>query len=253
MEIIFMATISAVIALIVAARAVARAKAEAQAKAQAAARAAEAEARAAEAEARAAEAEARAAEAEARAAEAEARAAEAEARAATQATRAQREAAARAAAEKRAQRDAERAQQMAARAREAERAQRDAERRAARRGADLAEVRVEAAQRVDEHTLVGALRRAAPSLAPERARRLENQLEALARLRADEDRLRKELEAAADEATRLQLQRKLDKIQHDAEALLKRLRNAVEGDPALHGVKLSIAWGARVKTPQAKK
>jgi len=228
----FMATISAITALIAALRAQARARTEAAAR---------------EAEARArAEAEARARK------EAEARA-EAEERAARQAARAQREAAAAAAAEKRARAEAERAQREHAARREAEARARDAERRAARLGADLAEVRADVAQTCDERELVAGLRRAAPGLAPERAQRLEHQLEALARLRADEDRLRKELEAAADEATRLQLQRKLDKIQGDAQALVQRLRNAVEGDPALHGVKLALAWGGRVKTPQAKK
>jgi len=221
------------------AEASARARAEAEERAQREAEAREAEARArAEAEERAQrEAEAREAEARARA-EAEERAQRLE----KDLIRAQK----RAETEVQARRDAE------ARARDAERRARDAERRAARLGDELAESRVDAAQRADERTLVSALRRALPALAPERAKRLEHQLESFARLRRDEERLRKELGEASDEEARARLREKLGKIEGDAEALLKRLRNTVEGDPALRGVRLSLAWGGRV-TPQAKK
>jgi len=220
----------------------------------------------------------RAAEAEARAAQEAAARVEAEERAQREAAarveaeeRAQREAAARVEAEKRAQREAEaraRAQERAKaevearreaeeRAKAEAKARKEAEARAARIGRDLAESRIDAVQRADEPTLVRALRRALPALDPERAQRLERQLEALARNRADAEKLRKELAAAADEAVRDQLRGKLAKAEFDAEALLKRLRHVVEGDPALSGVKLALAWEVRAapmdKKPNKKK
>ena len=162
--------------------------------------------------------------------------------------RARKEAAARAKAEERARKEIE-AREAADRARkEAERRARDAERRAGRLAADLSESRVDAVQHADEPTLVGALRKAVPSMDPERAGRLNNQIETLARLRASEAQLLSELKATADEAARSQLQRKLEKIQFDAEALLKRLRHIVQEDPSLQAVRLSLAWGVRVST-----
>jgi len=181
--------------------------------------------------------------------------------------RAQREAAARVEAEKRAQREAEaraRAQERAKaevearreaeeRAKAEAKARKEAEARAARIGRDLAESRIDAVQRADEPTLVRALRRALPALDPERAQRLERQLEALARNRADAEKLRKDLETAAEEAARDQIKKKLQKAEFDAQALVERLRNIVEKDPALQGVRLSLAWGSRVSTSKDKK
>ena len=192
--------------------AAARAEAEERARQEAAAREAEARARQ-EAEAWAQKAEADRDRAQARARqEAEARKAEAQAR------------------------------------QEAERRARDAERRAGRLGAALSEARCDAVKHVDEKTLVNALRKAIPSLDPERGRRLNNQIEALARLRSDSERLRKDLETAADDAARDQIQKKLVKMAADAEALVQRFRNLVENDPDFHGIRLSLAWGVRVST-----
>ena len=175
---------------------------------------------------------------------------------------ARREAAARAEAEEQARREAkdrERAQERAkrevearrqaeARAEAEARARREAEARAARVGQDLAESRVNVVQRLDERELVNALRRALPTLAPERAKRLEQQLEALARLRGQAERLREELASAADEAARGQLLQKLKKAEFDAQALVERLRNILANDPDFHGIRLSLAWGVRVST-----
>ena len=190
-------------------------------------------------------------EAEAREAEARLRAA-AEEQARREAERAQREAAAReaearlrAAAEEQARQEAERAQ------REAERA-RNAERRAARLGDDLAEARTEIARTVPERDLVNALRKAIPAMDPERAKRLENQLESLARNRSSEARLLEDLKAAADEAARAEIRRKLDKAHGDAEAIVARLRNVLENEPSLQAVRLSLAWGTRVSTSSSK-
>jgi len=180
--------------------------------------------------------------------------------------RAQREAAARVEAEKRAQREAEaraRAQERAKaevearreaeeRAKAEAKARKEAEARAARIGRDLAESRIDAVQRADERTLVGALKRALPALEPERAKRLENQLEALARNRADASKLREQMESTADEADRSQLLKKLSKVETDAAALVERLRNIVSQDPALSGVRLALAWEVR-STPIKKK
>ena len=180
--------------------------------------------------------------------------------------RAQREAAARVEAEERAQREAAdraRAQERAKRevaAREAAeerakaeaRARRDAERRAARNAADLAEQRVAVAQTVDEKTLVDALRSGSRSINPTRARRIENQLEALARLRVDAEQLRRGIEATKDEDVRGQLISKLAKVESDADGIVSRLRNVLENDPDFRAVKLSLAWGART-SPMAKK
>ena len=166
--------------------------------------------------------------------------------------RARQEAQARTKAEERARQEAQARTKAEERARQEAQARRAAESRAARLGADHAEARAEAPQRVDERTLVNALRRAIPSLEPERARRLENQLESLARNRAQEEQLVAELGATADEAARVQLQTKLEKIRFDAEALLKRLRHVVAEDPALSGVRLSLAWGARVSSQPKK-
>jgi len=184
-------------------------------------------------------------EAEARAQQEAAARAEAEARA-------QQEAAARAKAEARAQQEVAARAKAEARAQQEAAARREAERRAARLGGELEEARVDVARRVDERELVNALRRAIPSMEPERARRLENQLESLARNRADEERLLNELAATADEAARDQLTAKLKKAKFDAEALIERLRNILENDPALSSVRLSLAWQARV-TPMKKK
>jgi len=214
------ALVVAALSVLAAWRAEARAQQEAQARVEAEARAQQ------EAQARV-EAEARAQQ------EAQARV-EAEARAQRAQARAQKEVEARREAEARAQQEA--------------RARRDAERRAGRLAADLSESRVDAVQHADEPTLVGALRKAVPSMDPERAGRLNNQIETLARLRASEAQLLSELKATADEAARSQLQRKLEKIQFDAEALLKRLRHIVQEDPSLQAVRLSLAWGVRVST-----
>ena len=177
------------------------------------------------------EAEARArAEAEAREAEARARQ-EAEARAKRAQERAQKEVEARREAEERAKAEA--------------RARRDAEARAARLGGELAEARASAVERADEPTIVRALQRALPALDPERAQRLERQLESLARNRASEAQLLKELSATADEAVREQLQKRIEKFRFDAEALLKRLRHVISEEPALGGVKLALAWEVR--------
>jgi len=188
-----------------------------------------------------AEAEERARKEAERASQEAAARAEAEERARKEAERASQEAAARAKAEERARKEAERAQ------REAERA-RNAERRAAKLGSEVAEARVDAARRVDERTLVNALRKSLPALETERAKRLENQLESLARLRERAEKLREELTAASDEEVRGPLREKLSKVESDAEALITRLRNVVAEDPALSGVRLSLAWGARVST-----
>ena len=183
-------------------------------------------------------------EGEAREVEARLRAA-AEERARQEAARAQRES-------ERAQRESERARQEAARAqREAERA-RNAERRAARLGDDLAEARTEIARTVPERDLVNALRKAIPAMDPERAKRLENQLESLARNRAQEAKLLADLNAAADAAARAEIQRKIEKARADAKALVQRLRHVLANDPDLQGVRLSLAWEARV-TPMKKK
>ena len=182
--------------------------------------------------------------------------AEAEERARHEAERASQEAAARAKAEARARHEAERASQEAAARAKAEARARAAERRAARLGADLSEARTETARTVPERDLVNALRKALPAMDPERAKRLENQLESLARLRERAKKLREELTAASDEEVRGPLREKLSKVESDAEALITRLRNVVAEDPALSGVRLSLAWGARVscsKKPNEKK
>jgi len=219
--------------------------------------AAEAAAREAEARARQ-EAEERAQrEAEAREAEARARQ-EAEERAQREAEAREAEARARAEAEARAKRAQERAQREIEARREAEakaeaaaRARKDAERRAARLGSELSEERVNIAQRVDERTLVGALQKAIPAMDPERAKRLGNQLEALARNRAQEAKLLEDLKAASG-ADQDQIRQRIQKAQGDAEAILKRLRNVLENDPSLQGVRLALAWQVRA-TPIKKK
>jgi len=228
-------------AVLVAAAALAvwRAHAEASARAEAEERAQREAAARAEAEERAQREAAARAEAEERAQREAAARAEAE-------ERAQREAADRARAQERAKREIESRKEAEERAKAEARARRDAERRAARASADVAEARVDAVQRADEPTLVGALTRALPALDPERGRRLQNQIEALARLRADAVQLRKGLDATSDEEVRVQLRKRLEKVEHDAAALLQRLRNAVANDPALSGVKLSLAWEVRV-------
>ena len=187
------------------------------------------------------------------------RAAEAEERAQREAAAREAEARARVEAEERAKRAQARAQKEVEARREAEeraqqeaRARREAERRAGRAHADLAEARVDAVKRADERTLVGALKRALPALEPERAKRLENQLEALARNRADASKLREQMESTADEADRSQLLKKLSKVETDAAALVERLRNIVSQDPALSGVRLALAWEVR-STPIKKK
>jgi len=202
-------------------------------------------------------------EAEAREAEARLRAA-AEERARQEAEAREAEARLRAAAEEKARKEAERAQREAERAkREAERAQREAEarkaaeRRAARASADVAEARAEAYRNVDERVLVEALRRALPALPPERARRIENQLEALARLRSRADDLRKGLAATNDREIADRIRQELGKAITEADAIVERLRNAVGGDPLLHGVKLALAWqvpvSAKKKAEEEKK
>jgi len=162
--------------------------------------------------------------------------------------RARKEAQARTKAEERARKEAQARTEAEERARKEAQARRDAERRAARLGADLSEARVEVAKSVSERDLVLALKRGLPSMDPERGRRLENQLETLARLRASEDQICKELEAAADEAVRAQLLKKIQKCRFDAEALVQRLRHVLEQDPDLQAVRLSLAWGVRVST-----
>jgi len=221
---------------------------------EAAAREAEARARQeaeerAQREAAAREAEARARQEAEERAQREAAAREAEARARQEAEAwAQKAEADRDRAQARARQEAEARKAEAQARQEAERRARDASRRAGRLAADLSESRVDAVQHADEPTLVGALRKAVPSMDPERAGRLNNQIETLARLRASEAQLLSELKATADEAARSQLQRKLEKIQFDAEALLKRLRHIVQEDPSLQAVRLSLAWGVRVST-----
>jgi len=218
---------------------------EAAARAEAEERARKEAERASQEAAARAEAEERARKEAERASQEAAARAKAEERARKEAERASQEAAARAKAEERARKEAERAQ------REAERA-RNAERRAAKLGSEVAEARVDAVKRADERTLVGALKRALPALEPERAKRLENQLEALARNRADASKLREQMESTADEADRSQLLKKLSKVETDAAALVERLRNIVSQDPALSGVRLALAWEVR-STPIKKK
>ena len=200
------------------------------------------------------EAEARARQEAEERAQREAEAREAEARARQEAEeRAQRAAADLARAQERAKKEVEARREAEERAKAEARARRDAERRAAKAGAEVAEARCDVARRVDEPTLVGALARAIPAMDPERGRRLQNQLEALARNRADAEKLRKDLETAAEEAARDQIKKKLQKAEFDAQALVERLRNIVEKDPALQGVRLSLAWGSRVSTSKDKK
>ena len=198
-----------------------------------------------EAEAREAEARLRAAAEEKARKEAERAQREAE-RAQREAERAQREA-------ERAQREAERAQREAEARKAAERAKREAEHRAARLGADLSEARTEIHRTVDERTLVNALRRALPAMEPERAQRLQNQLDALARNRAQEEQLVAELAATSDEEVSGQLREKLQKCRFDAQALVERLRNILANDPSLQGARLSLAWGSRVSARKDKK
>jgi|YNPMSStandDraft_2_1061718.scaffolds.fasta_scaffold20648_2 hypothetical protein len=197
-------------------------------------------------------------EAEAREAEARLRAA-AEERARQEAEAREAEARLRAAAEEKARKEAERAQREAERAkREAERAQREAEarkaaeRRCAKLGADIADSRVNIVKRITERELVNALTRAIPALAPERGRRIQNQIESLARLRADSERIRKEMAETSDKEAAAQLQKRMTKAAADAEALVARLRNILENDPELHGIKLSLAWGSRVSVAADK-
>ena len=183
----------------------------------------------------------------------EAAAREAEARARQEAEeRAQREAAARARAQERARKEIEARRDAEERAKKESEARRDAERRCAKLGSDLAEQRVAVAQTVDEKTLVDALRSGSRSINPTRARRIENQLEALARLRVDAEQLRRGIEATKDEDVRGQLISKLAKIESDADGIVSRLRNVLENDPDFRAVKLSLAWEARV-TPMKKK
>ena len=177
--------------------------------------------------------------------EAEAREAEARLRAAAE-EKARKEA-------ERAQREAERAQREAEARKAAERAKREAEHRAARLGADLSEARTEIHRTVDERTLVNALRRALPAMEPERAQRLQNQLDALARNRAQEEQLVAELAATSDEEVSGQLREKLQKCRFDAQALVERLRNILANDPSLQGARLSLAWGSRVSARKDKK
>ena len=110
---------------------------------------------------------------------------------------------------------------------------------------------------VDERVLVEALRRALPALPPERARRIENQLEALARLRSRADDLRKGLAATNDREIADRIRQELGKAITEADAIVERLRNAVGGDPLLHGVKLALAWqvpvSAKKKAEEEKK
>jgi len=166
---------------------------------------------------------------------------------------ARKEAADRARAQARAKKEIEAREAAEERARAEAQARRQAERRAARLGDDLAEERVDIVKRVDERTLVDALHKALPTLDPERARRIENQLETLARLRADAVQLRKGLDATSDEEVRVQLRKKLQKVEHDAAALVERLRNVLAHDPDLQAVRLSLAWGSRVSVAPNKK
>jgi hypothetical protein len=236
--------VAAVALLVAATLAVWRAWREAEARAVA-----EEQARR-EAEARAVAEEQARREAEARAVAEEQARREAEARAVAE-EQARREAAARERAQGRARAEIEARREAEARAVAEAKARRDAERRAARLGADLSESRVSVAQTVSERDLVAALKRALPALAPERARRLEHQLEALARNRADAEQIKKGIEATSDEEVRVQLRRKLEKVEHDAAALVERLRNILANDPDFHGIRLSLAWGVRVSTDKA--
>ena len=179
---------------------------------------------------------------------------------------ARREAEARAVAEEQARREAtarERAQarvkrEIEARAAAEEQARREAaarraaERRAAKLGSELSESRIDVAKHVDERTLVDVLRRALPALTPERAKRLERQIETLARLRADAAQLRRGMEAAVDKDIADQLRKKLEKVESDAAALVERLRNVLAHDPDLQAVRLSLAWGSRVSVAPNK-
>ena len=193
------------------------------------------------------EAEARARqEAEERARQ-EAAAREAEARARQEAEERAQRAQARAKAEVEARREAE------ARAQAEAKARKEAERRAARIGSELSEARCDAARRVDEPTLVGAISKAVPTLDAPRARRIQNQLETLARLRSQAEQIRKGIEATKEEDIRVQLQTKLNKCESDAEALVERLRNIVDQDPDFHALRLSLAWGVKVSTNKANK
>ena len=203
-----------------------------------------------EAEARAVAEEQARREAEARAVAEEQARREAEARAVAE-EQARREAEAKARAQARAAKEVESRKQAEARAEAEARARRDAERRCAKLGADLAEARGEAPRNVDEKTLVEAIRKALPSLEPERARRLEHQLESLARLRSQADQLRKGLDATSDKEVAAQLLQKLKKVEGDAEALVQRFRNLVENDPEFRGIRLSLAWGSRVSANKA--
>jgi hypothetical protein len=166
--------------------------------------------------------------------------------------RARKEAQARTKAEERARKEAQARTEAEERARKEAQARRDAERRAGRLSADLAESRTEIARSISESELVDALRRALPALAPERARRLERQLETLARLRADAAQLRRGMEAAVDKDIADQLRKKLEKVESDAQALVERLRNVLQNDPDFHGVRLALAWNGRV-SPMPKK
>jgi DNA repair exonuclease SbcCD ATPase subunit len=203
-----------------------------------------------EAAAREAEARLRAAAEERARQEAEAREAEARLRAEAE-ERARREAADRERAQARARKEIEAREAEAQARKEAEARARAAERRAAKAGADLSEARTEVARTIPERDLVGALRKALPAMEPERGKRLENQLEALARNRDLEARLIADLSAASEE-DRDQIRQRIQKVQGDSEALLKRLRNVLENDPALNGVRLSLAWKVRV-SPIKKK
>jgi len=166
--------------------------------------------------------------------------------------RAQREAAARARAQERARKEIEARRDAEERAQAAERARKEAERRCAKLGADIADSRVDIVKRITERELVNALTRAIPALAPERGRRIQNQIESLARLRADSERIRKEMAETSDKEAAAQLQKRMTKAAADAEALVARLRNILENDPELHGIKLSLAWGSRVSVAADK-
>jgi hypothetical protein len=242
------------IVLLIAAAALAAAAAFAAWRAWKAEAAREAEARLRAAAEERAQREAERAQREAAAREAEARLrAAAEERAQREAERAQREAERAQREAERAQREAERAQREAEARKAAERAKREAEHRAARLGADLSEARTEIHRTVDERTLVNALRRALPAMEPERAQRLQNQLDALARNRDQEEQLVAELAATSDEEVSGQLREKLQKCRFDAQALVERLRNILANDPSLQGARLSLAWGSRVSARKDKK
>jgi hypothetical protein len=243
MSIVLIAALAALVAA--AALAVWRAAAEAAARAEAEERARQEAAARAEAEERAQREAAARAEAEERAQREAAARAEAE-------KRAQREAEDKARAQARAQREVELRKEAEARRDAEAKARRDAERRAARLGGELSESRVDVSQRIDEKTLVEAMQAATRALDPVRCRRLENQIESLARNRAQEAKLLADLNAAADEAARAEIQRKIEKARADAEALVQRLRHVLANDPDLQGVRLSLAWEARV-TPMKKK